>query len=76
VNLMTFGAALRKGNGNGVNLVVICGHSPSVQNRPGLPFKFSQVHHPFLTDFRTDCIQSVFSKNSTDNSLLNPSKKL
>jgi len=26
---------LRKGNGNGVNLVVICDHLQSVQNRPG-----------------------------------------
>jgi len=42
VNLMTFGAALRKGNGNGVNLVVICGHSQSVQNRPGLRLKITK----------------------------------
>ena len=40
---MTFGAALRKGNGNGVNLVVICGHSPSVQNRPGQRFTLWKV---------------------------------
>ena len=42
---MTFGAALRKGNGNGVNLVVICGHSLSVQNRPGLLLRLWAYPH-------------------------------
>ena len=36
---------MRKGNGNGVNLVVICGHSLSVQNRPGLLLRLWAYPH-------------------------------
>ena len=59
----------------GRNLIWERGFPNDVGSKNGVAL-VAQVHHPFLTDFRTDCIQSVFSKNSTDNSLLNPSKKL